>query len=44
MLDTAEDTQPQEIEVCPAEDDSFLQFQAVDLCFHLSITPKKMPL
>ena len=39
VLDPAEDAQPQEIEVRPAEDDAFLQFQAVHLCFYLTLTP-----
>jgi hypothetical protein len=33
ILDSAEDAQPQEVEVRPAEDNAFLQFQAVDLRF-----------
>jgi hypothetical protein len=39
ILDPAEDAQPQEIEVRPAVDNAFLQFQAVDLRFDLTLTP-----
>ncbi len=39
MLDATEGALPQEVEVRPAESNSFLQFQAVDLRFHLSVIP-----
>ena len=39
LLDTAEDTQSQQIEVRSAKHDPFLKFQAIDLCFDLTLTP-----
>src|SRR5260370_38151298 len=38
-LHTAEDTQPQYIEIRPAEDDTFLKFQVVYLRFDLPLAP-----